>query len=179
MGFERSPKGRMRRGVWVALALNLGLLNLRPASAQIPGLNQSAVLGVLTRDWSGAGLDDKTSDRGASYLFKPGDFTYDDCLPMSGRPSRCPADMVSLELLNEPPEDLESADGRRFNMTLRLHGDIYISSPNSEGYFGMPKSGCRYERNHTTSVLFNLTTGRVDFTIEATVSDKVAAPSTL
>ncbi|KAJ1484204.1 hypothetical protein T484DRAFT_2523457 [Baffinella frigidus] len=172
----------MVRRVWVALALVLGVLDLRLASAEIPGLNKTGLLSVLARDWSGAGLDDKANDRGdialsngnaPSYLFKPGDFTYDACLPVAGRPSRCPVDMLSLVLINEPPEDERYTDGKRFNMTLRLHGDIYVSSPNSEGYFGMPKSGCSYERNHTTSVLFNLTTGRVDFTIQETVSDKI------
>jgi len=53
---------------------------------------------------------------------------------------------------------------------MMIHGNVFISSPTAQGYFGMPQS-CRYERNHTVAAVFNATSEQVTMTIEATTSD--------
>ena len=79
-----------------------------------------------------------------------------------------------LELKNPPPQG-HHAGVQFYNFTMRIHGNVFDSSPGAQGYFEMPKA-CHYERNHSVLAMFNASRGEVEFTILNTHSDKIFCP---
>jgi hypothetical protein len=83
-------------------------------------------------------------------------------------------DQLVLELKNPPPQG-HHAGVQFYNFTMRIHGNVFDSSPGAQGYFEMPKA-CHYERNHSVLAMFNASRGQVEFTILNTHSDKIFCP---
>ena len=80
--------------------------------------------------------------------------------------------MLTLELQNPPPRPpAESA--QHFNFTMMIHGNVFVSSPNTDpSYFEMPIQ-CSYQRNHSVLATFNASSESVVFEIRDTHSDKI------
>ena len=79
-----------------------------------------------------------------------------------------------LDLKNPPPQG-PRAGAQFYNFTMRIHGNVFDSSPGALGYFEMPRA-CHYERNHSVLAMFNASRGEVEFTILKTHSDKISCP---
>mmetsp|Transcript_47948 Transcript_47948/g.113533 ORF Transcript_47948/g.113533 Transcript_47948/m.113533 type:complete len:971 (+) Transcript_47948:388-3300(+) len=157
---------RMARPSSQMVVLAITLFSLDFAAAQAGRYNSTSLLRVLSTSWEGSGYYEGLMQ--PLYLHRPEEtLTFEDCLPRTGTPSRCPVELMTLELSNEPPPDATEAN---LNFTMMIWGDVFISSPTAEGFFGMPEK-CNYVRNHTIHAEFNASSLEVVFTILATTSD--------